>query len=195
MLNYFQDTPANLAAVRALLHDRPDTQIVSRGVLAQAFKTSAISETDLLVSISLGFIILSLLALTRSIVKSLIIMLPVVAGIVAMLAALTMMSMSLSLLSVIAVIIVLALTSDYGVFATYACEGRETILGQGMASVHLSCGVTLIGTAVMLFAKHPALFYVAFSLTAGLLGGYLAAFFVIPAIVYLLTARRQKDPA
>jgi predicted exporter len=191
MLNYFEDTPANVAAVRAALGDRADVQIVSRGVLAQAFKDSAISETHLLVGISIGFIILSLLALTGSVVKSLIIMLPVVAGLVAMLAVLTMMSMSLSVLSVVAVIIVLALTSDYGVFAAYAYDGRETILGQGMASVHLSFAATLVGTSVMMFAKHPALFYVAVSLTAGLLGGYLVAFFVIPGICYLWTNRAR----
>jgi predicted exporter len=192
MLSFFEDTPANLAAVRAAVGDRPDVQLVSRGVLAAAFKDSAISETHVLVSISVGFIILSLLVLTRSLIKSAIIMLPVIAGLIAMLAVLTMMSMSLSVLSVIAAIIVLALTSDYGVFATYACDSDETILGQGMASVHVSFGATLVGTGVMLFAKHPALFYVAVSLTAGLLGGYLVSFLVIPGICYLWARHTQK---
>jgi len=195
MLNYFEDTLANVAAVRAALGDRMDVQVVSRGVLAQAFKESAVSETYLLIGISIGFIILSVLALTRSVVKSLIIMLPVAAGLVAMLAVLTMMSMSLSVLSVVAAIIVLALTSDYGVFAAYACDGRETILGQGMASVHVSFVTTLVGTSVMMFAKHPALFYVAVSLTAGLLGGYLVAFFVIPGICYLWASRARVGAA
>ncbi|MGD0463269.1 MAG: MMPL family transporter [Tepidisphaeraceae bacterium] len=195
MLSYFDDTPANIAAVRAALRDRPDVQVVSRGVLAQAFKDSGISETHLLVGISVAFIIVSLLALTRSWVKSLIIMLPVLAGLVAMVAALSMMSMSLSLLTVIAAIVVLALTSDYGVFAAYACDGRETILGQGMASVHVSCGATAVGTGVMMFARHPALFYVAFSLTTGLLGGYLAAFFVIPGVCYLWAKGARRGAA
>jgi predicted exporter len=195
MLSFFEDTPANLAAVKAAVGDRGDVQIVSRGVLAAAFKDSAISETHLLVSISVGFIILSVLVLTRSLIKSAIIMLPVIAGLVAMLAVLTMMSMSLSVLSVVAAIIVLALTSDYGVFATYACDGDETILGQGMASVHVSFAVTLVGTSVMLFAKHPALFYVAASLTAGLLGGYLVSFFVIPGICYLWARYAKKVTA
>jgi uncharacterized protein len=195
MLSFFEDTPGNLAAVRTAVGDRADVQIVSRGVLAAAFKDSAVSETYLLVSISVGFIILSVLVLTRSWIKSAIIMLPVLAGLVAMLAVLTLMSMSLSVLSVVAAIIVLALTSDYGVFATYACDGDETILGQGMASVHVSFGVTLLGTSVMLFAKHPALFYVAVSLTSGLLGGYLISFFVIPGICYLWARYATKAAA
>jgi predicted RND superfamily exporter protein len=195
MLSYFDDTPGNVAAVRAAVGDRPDVQVVSRGVLAQAFKDSGVSETRRLVGISIAFIMISLLALTRSWVKSLIIMLPVLSGLVAMLVALTMMNMSLSLLTVIAAIVVLALTSDYGVFAAYACDGRETILGQGMASVHVSCGTTAVGTGVMMFAKHPALFYVAFSLTAGLLGGYVAAFFVIPGICYLWAKGAAREAA
>ncbi|HEY1922883.1 MAG TPA: hypothetical protein VGG44_08950, partial [Tepidisphaeraceae bacterium] len=195
MLSFFEDTPENLATVRAAVGDQPGVQIVSRGVLAAAFKDSAISETHLLVSISVGFIILSVLVLTRSWIKSAIIMLPVISGLVAMLAVLAIMSMSLSVLSVVAAIIVLALTSDYGVFATYACDSDETILGQGMASVHVSFGATLVGTGVMLFAKHPALFYVAVSLTAGLLGGYLVSFFVIPAICYLWARYARREPA
>jgi len=183
MLSYFADTPANTTMVRGLLHDRPDAQVVSRGMLSQGFKESAISETHLLVGISVAFISVALLVLTRSVVKSLIIMLPSLTGLVAMLAALEMMSMSMSVVTVIASVIVLALTSDYGVFATYAFEGRETILGQGMASVHLSFVTTLVGTGVMLLAHHPALFQVGVSLTSGLVAGYLTAFLVIPGIL------------
>jgi predicted exporter len=193
MLNYFEDTPANTAAVRALIQNRPDAEMVSRGVLSQGFKTSAISETHLLVGISVAFITIALLVLTRSVVKSLIIMLPVLSGLIAMLAVLEMMSMQMSVVTVIASVIVLALTSDYGVFAAYACEGRENILGQGMASVHLSFVTTLVGTGVMLFAHHPALFQVGVSLTSGLVAGYLTAFFMIPGIYRLWDLLRRRE--
>ena len=191
MLSYFEDRPENTNAVRDLLRGRSDAEIVSRGVLSSGFKESAVSETHLLLGISAAFITVSLLVLTRSVVKSLIIMLPVLTGLVAMLAVLEMMSMQLSVVSVIASVIVLALTSDYGVFAAYACEEHETILGQGMASVHLSFITTLIGTGVMIFAHHPALFQVGVSLTSGLVAGYLTAFLVIPGIFYLWHRRLQ----
>ncbi len=145
-------------------------------MLASAIlKQSAISETHLLVGISIAFIVISVLLLTRSLFKSMIILLPVLVGLVAMLAVLEMMGLSMSLLTVIAAIIVLALGSDYGIFAAYAWQNRETILGQGMASIHLSFLTTLVGTGVMLFAKHPALFVVSVSLTSGLLAAYLTA--------------------
>jgi predicted exporter len=193
LLSFFSDTPADIDTVQALLKDRPDAEVVSRGVMTRAFKESAIAETQLLVGISMAFIIVSLLALTRSVIKSLIIMLPVLTGLVAMLAVLEMMSLSMSVVTVVSSIIVLALTSDYGVFALYAWEGRETMLGQGMASVHLSFFTTLAGTGVMIFAKHPALFLVGVSLTSGLVAGYLTAVFVIPGLCFLWDGWKRRE--
>lgn len=192
MLNYLEDTPANAATVLSLLSDRPDAQLISRGVLTRAFKQSAVSETRVLVSVSFVFIAVSLLVLTRSVVKSLIIMLPVLTGLVAMLAVLHMMSLSISIITVVATIIVLALTSDYGVFAVYAWEGGETIMGQGLASVHLSFWTTLVGTGAMIFARHPALFIIGVSLTSGLVAGYLTSFLVIPGICHLWDASKSR---
>ena len=65
MLSYFEDTPENIARVRSLTEGRADTLIVSRGMLAQAFAESASSETRVLVGISVAFIVISLLVLTR----------------------------------------------------------------------------------------------------------------------------------
>jgi predicted RND superfamily exporter protein len=185
MLSFFDDTPANTDAVQTLLQGRSDVQVVSRGVMTRAFKESGIAETRLLIGISVAFIIVSLLLLTRSLTKSLIIMLPVLTGLVAMLAVLEMMSLSMSVATVVSSIIVLALTSDYGVFAVYAWENREPMLGQGMASVHLSFFTTLAAAGIMIFAKHPAFFLGGVSLTSGLLAGYLTAVFVIPGLCFL----------
>jgi len=98
---------------------------------------------------------------------------------------LEMMSLSMSVATVVSSIIVLALTSDYGVFAVYAWENREPMLGQGMASVHLSFFTTLAAAGIMIFAKHPAFFLGGVSLTSGLLAGYLTAVFVIPGLCFL----------
>ena len=195
MLSYFDDTAANVDAVRSLLADHPDAQVVSRRALGQAFAESAVSETRLLVGISVAFIIVSLLVLTRSVTKSWIIMLPAVVGIVAMLATFVIMSLPFSVVSVIAAVLVLALASDYGVFAVYAWAQQETIFGQGMASMHLSSLSTLAATVALLTATHPALFLVGVSLTSGLAAGYLTAFLVIPGACYLLEKWRGRRMA
>ncbi|HWE04096.1 MAG TPA: MMPL family transporter [Tepidisphaeraceae bacterium] len=186
MLNYFPDTAQTMATVRDLAAGHPEAQIVSRRALSDAFARSARSETRLLVGVSAAFIILFLLALTRSVVKSVIIMLPAIVGLLAMLAVLSAMGLSMNVVTVVAAIVVLALTSDYGVFAVYAWENREPLFGQGMASVHLCALTTAAGTIALLFARHPALFLVGVSLSSGLVAGYLSALFVIPGILWLL---------
>ena len=189
ILSYFPDTPENVETVRRIAHAEPQAQVVSRRALGQAFADAARSETKLLIAVSCIFIVFFLLAITRSPIKSLIIMLPAFTGLIALLAVLAVMGLSMNIVTVISAIIVLALTSDYGVFALYAFENNEPLLGQGMASVHLCALTTLVGTAAMLHARHPALFAVGISLTTGLLAGYAVGFFVVPGLCYLARGR------
>jgi predicted exporter len=192
MLSFFPDTAENVSELRLLMHGQADVQIVSRRALGQAFADAALSETRLLVGVSAAFIVIFLAVLTRSAIKSSIIMLPAFVGLIAMLAVLAIMSLSMSVVTVVAAILVLALTSDYGVFATYAWENHEPMLGQGMASVHLCALTTVVGTTALIFTRHPALHLVGVSLTSGLLAGYATAFFVIPGIWYLLGQRKLR---
>jgi predicted exporter len=194
MLSYFEDTPDNIKRVSALTKGMDDAQIVSRGMLAQAFADSASSETRVLVGISVAFIVISLLALTRSIRQSILIMLPAATGIAAMLAVLVLLGQGMSVVTVVAAILVLALGSDYGVFAAYAWDNHEPVLGQGMSSVLLSFLTTLAGTGAMLLARHPGLWLVGVSLTSGLLAAYLTAFIMVPGIEYLRESRGKSRP-
>ena len=195
MLSYFEDSPDNVTSVRRLLGGRTDAQVVSRVALGQAFAETAVSESKVLVAVSVAFIVVSLLLLTRSVGKSIIIMLPAVAGVVAMLAVLILMSMSINVVSVVAAILVLALGSDYGVFSEYAWDGHEPLLGQGMASVLLSFLTTLAGAGAMLLALHPALFLAGVSMTSGLVAAYLTAFVMIPGINFLRDNWRGRTAA
>jgi predicted exporter len=192
MLTYFEDTPKNLNTARTLAAGRDDVLVVSRAGLGQAFADSAASETKVLVGITTVFIIASLLVLTRSIGKSAVIMLPAITGLATMLAILYLIAQGLSIVTVIAAILVLALGSDYGVFAVYAWEGREKLLGQGMSSVFLSFLTTLAGVGAMLLALHPALFLAGVSLTSGLVAAYLTALICLPAMQRLIPAWRPE---
>jgi predicted exporter len=112
-----------------------------------------------------------------------------------MLAVLMLAPPSINVVSVVAGILVLALGSDYGVFAEYAWVGREPILGQGMASVLLSFLTTLAGAGAMLLALHPALFLAGVSLTSGLVAAFLTAFVMIPGINFLRDNWRERTVA
>jgi uncharacterized protein len=193
MLSYFDDTSDNLAIVRPLIANRPNVLIVSRGMLAQAFAESGSSETRVLVTVSLAFIIIALLVLTRSIRQSILIMLPAATGMLVMLAVLVLFGQGMSIVTIVAAILVLALGSDYGTFAAYAWDNREPVLGQGMSSVLLSFLTTLAGVGAMLIARHPALWLVGVTLTSGLLAGYLTALIMIPGIEYLRELSKPRQ--
>lgn len=190
MLSFFEDTADNVAKVRAALADMPEAHIVSKRALGQAFAQSASSETRMLIGIAIAFIIVSLLSMTRSLAKSILIMLPAAVGVVAMLTTLTIMSLPISVVTVIAAVVIMGLCSDYGIFAVFSWDEDETILGQGMTAMHLSSATTLIGSASLIFANHPALYLVGVSMTSGLLAGYLTAFLVVPGIRYAIGRRR-----
>jgi predicted exporter len=185
LLNYFEDSPDNVSKMRKLIEGRDDAEVVSRVALGQTFAESAVSETKILVTVSVIFIAVSLLVLTRSFTKSAIIMFPAGVGVVVMLAILVKAELPMTVVSVVAAILVLALGSDYGTFAEFAWENREPVLGQGMASVLLSFLTTLAGAGAMLLARHPGLFLAGVSLTSGLVAGFVASFVMIPAINYL----------
>jgi len=195
LMSYFPDTAENVKIARDLLKNVPNVQIISRRALGDAFATSALSETRLLVGISAVFIVAFLLLLTRSLLKSFLIMLPAFTGLIAMLAVLAATGSSMNMVTVVAAIAVLALASDYGVFAIYAWDNNEPLVGQGMASIHLCALTTVVGTAALIFAKHPALFLVGVSLTSGLLGGYITALFVIPGLCHLRDLWRLRKGA
>ncbi len=192
LLSYFEDTEANVTAVRQMLKETPSAQVVSQRAMGQAFAESAKAETKLLVGISLAFIIISLLALTRSVIKSFLIMLPAISGVAVMLATLATLHLPMNVVSVIAAVMVMALCSDYGIFAVFSWDESESIFGQGMMSMHLSSITTLIGTSSLLLAHHPALFMVGVSLTSGLLMGYLTAFFIVPGICYTVNLSKKN---
>ncbi len=185
ILNYFEDSPDNVTEGAGLIAGRDDAEVVSRVALGQAFAESAMSETKILVTVSVIFIAGSLLILTRSVRKSAIIMFPAGVGVAVMLATLVVTSLSMTVVSVVAAILVLALGSDYGTFSEFAWDNREPVLGQGMASILLSFLTTLAGAGAMLLARHPGLFLAGVSLTSGLVGGFLTAFIMIPGINFL----------
>ena len=194
MLNYFEDTPANVAAARAVLRDVPAAQVVSRSAVSGAFAQSAVSESRLLAPIALALIVGSLIVMTRSVMQSALMLLPVVAGLTAMLAVMAALGIPISVVTVVVGIFVLALTTDYGVFAVLGWNRDEGLLGQGMISMHLSAATTVIGSAALLLGIHPATFQVGVSLTTGLLTGYLVALFVVPGLCHLW-GRPTKEAA
>jgi uncharacterized protein len=195
MLNYFEDTPENLAAVTTVTKMVPGTQVVSRSFIRGAFVRSAIAESRLLVPIAVVLIIGSVFVMTRNLAQSALILLPVTMGLLGMLAVMAVMSFSINVITVVVGIFVLALITDFGIYAVVGWDRNEGLMSQGMLSMHLSGITTIIGSASLILGHHPAIFQVGVSLTAGMLIGYLTAFLVVPGLCHWRDRRKKGGTA
>ena len=79
--------------------------------------------------------------------------------------------------------VIVGIVSDYGMFVVYYCRYKFQT-GTYMA-VTLAAVTTLIGSGVLLFARHPILFSVGVTMTIGVLSGYLSSLFIIPPLYRL----------
>jgi uncharacterized protein len=77
-------------------------------------------------------------------------------------------------------IVVFGLSIDYSFVMMHSY--RHRLSGVTRLAVHLSAITTVVGTAALLFAQHPALFTIGVTLTIGVTAGYIAAMLVIPAL-------------
>ena len=119
-------------------------------------------------------------------------LLPAVAGLAVPLALSAWTSLTLNLASIIAVIAVVGLCVDHGAFVVYAWKRPDATLLTTVASVHLAAWTTLIGGGSLLFARHPGLFTVGVTLSAGVLAGYLTAILVLPGLCHLRDQWRSR---
>lgn len=181
-LNFFQDNQRAVAIARDLARNRPGVQVVSNRALGQEMADASSSESRRIVLLSLAMILLIMLAMTRHVRRSLIMLTPALASILAMLALSVLTGRLLNPASIIAGIVVFGLCVDYGVFTVDAWRRNETMLGNGMSSVHLSWLTTMVGGSALLWAEHPVLFLVALTITTGLSAGYITALAIVPAV-------------
>jgi predicted exporter len=100
-----------------------------------------------------------------------------------------LVGLSLNMSSIIASMVVVGIVSDYGMFIVYYCKHKfktGTYLAVSFAAV-----TTLIGTGVLLFARHPMLFSIGTTLTTGVLSGYLSSLIIIPPLYRLLIPEKE----
>ena len=71
----------------------------------------------------------------------------------------------------------------------YDAAGRHKRL---IAAVWVSALTTIVGAFSLLFARHPALFSIGLTLTMGLMAGYLAAQFAVPALYRMWMGKKEK---
>lgn len=183
ILSFFPDTDQFISALTKISRRYPGTFLVSRKALSKTLSESIFSELVYLSIIAASLIIILTLILLGNIRLTVLALVPTLTGIVVALGIIPLMGLSLNAVMVIAAMIVAGLTSDYGIFMVY--YSHYEVKAGTCTAVFLCAATTLIGAGALLLARHPVLFSIGLTLTAGVLSGYLTSVIVVPSMYRL----------
>ena len=190
-MGFFPDSPGSIQAVSLLTDDLPETFIVSRQALAATLTEAVSTEGTRIAVISVVLILLVNFTLMRNVRMALAALLPAATGVLWLVVAMVLVGHALNLANMIAGIVVIGLCIDYGIFTAHARMTEDGDLRKTRHAITLSALTTLMGAGVLIFARHPALFSIGFTLVVGVFAGYAAAILGVPGLCRLLHADRE----
>ena len=161
----------------------PGTFLVSRKNFSGQVSRALNREFSFLTFLALFSTIALTGLLLRKFRLTVLAMVPVISALALIGGVTYLAGLSLNIPAIIASMVVVGIVSDYGMFMVYYCKYKYntgTIIAVTLAAV-----TTLIGTGVLLFARHPVLFSIGVTLTSGVLAGYLSSLLIIPALYRL----------
>lgn len=183
ILSFFPDQDKYITRLSAISKNYPGSFIVSRknfsNTISHALSSELIFLSLLAVCLTVGLTFL----LLKDIRLSILVLVPVLTSLIMIAGIIRLVGLSLNMSSIIASMVVVGIVSDYGMFIVYYCKHKfktGTYLAVTFAAV-----TTLIGTGVLLFARHPMLFSIGTTLTTGVLSGYLSSLIIIPPLYRL----------
>ncbi len=180
ILSFFPDEQKYVDAMRAVSERHEGTFLVSGRSLASAISGSTSSEMKLLAPMAVIFNVALTYIFFRGFKETLISLIPVLTSIIWLVGLLSAVGLPLNVANIIATIVTSGLVVDYGIGMTY--EYRHDLKAGIVLAVSLSAAVTLIGTGVLLFARHPAMFSMGVGMTVSVLSGYISSMLVVPTL-------------
>lgn len=189
VLTFFPDEDSYITDLAKISKGHPETFIVSRKSISKAL-SDAISHEVIYLSVIAGLLLpLITMILLKDIRLAILALIPVFISVAAALGILPIAGLTLNAPCIIAIMLLTGLCGDYGIFMVYKCRyGYNT---GTVTAVFLAALSTMIGTGVLLFAKHPVLFSIGITLFTGLLAGFLSSVIAVPSI-YRLWLKDKK---
>ncbi|WP_435548324.1 MMPL family transporter [Desulfobacterium sp. N47] len=183
VITFFPDEESYITEFARISKAHPETFLVSRKSISKAL-SKAISHEIIYLSVIAALLLPVLtMILLKDIRLTVVALVPVFISVAAALGILPVTGLALNAPGILAIMILVGLCSDYGIFMVYKCRyGYNT---GTVTAVFLAALTTLIGTGVLLFAKHPLLFSIGVTLFTGLLAGFLSSVIAVPSIYRL----------
>ncbi len=184
ILSFFPDTQNNVSIMKRICKDFKGGFIVSRKSMSNVLSETIYSEILYMSIIALFVIPILSLLLLRNFIKAFIALIPVFSGFLGILGMFSVFDMKFNIPGIISTVVILGLCIDYGIFMVYKCDSN-TNTGTVIAVI-LSALTTLMGAVGLLFASHPILYYVGFTVVVGIFFGVITAILVVPAFYKLI---------
>jgi len=189
VISFFPDSTEYVSAMNKIAEDHPGTFIVSRRSFSDTISRAVSREVLFLASVAGVLIMVFTFLLLKNIKLTVISLAPVISAVAAVLGGFSLLNISLTAPAVIAAMVVVGLCIDYGVFMLYSYH-HELDTGTEKA-VWVSALTTIVGAFSLLFARHPVLFSIGLTLTMGLIAGYLAAQYIVPALYRMWIGKKE----
>ena len=190
IVSFFPDEKESVEAVKRIITRHPGAFLVSESALSQKISRVVYADIAKMAVITAVLVVLFTYLYFRNIREVIISFVPVVTGIVWLFGIMSLSGVSFNLSTLITGITLMSICVDYGIFMVYRC--RHNLKTGIVMGVALSALTTIIGTGVLIFAKHPALFYVGLTMTIGVGSGYLSSLLVVPYL-YRITMPSTKE--
>jgi predicted exporter len=180
VISFFPDEDKYLLKLNYASKSYPGAFVVSRKSLSHSISTSIANEVLFLSVIAAVLILILTFLLLKNFKLTLISLVSVASAIIAVTGVFSIFNLPMNAAALIASMVVVGLCIDYGVFMLYSYQ--HTLQTGTVKAVWVSAATTLIGASSLLFASHPVLFSIGLTLVSGLLAGFVASQFIVPAL-------------
>jgi hypothetical protein len=151
--------------------------------LSNIFPKILINELKWMAPLSLVAIWLLLLAYYRRISLTFTALIPFFTGVGLIFCCIWLFKSELSFITLFALVMVYGISVDYGIFST-DLSGRDERVQNGLWSAMLFSGITTVGGFIpLVFSKHPVLIQLGQTVSLGIVGALLGAFWGVPYFI------------
>lgn len=168
-----------------------DVRVVSNRQFGEQLNRETVKDFVRFFIGAIVLVIALLFVLFRNIKKLMLAFLPVLSGIIIMLAIMTMCGIRFNIFNMVATILVIGLAVDYGIFIVSTCE--KTTNYAACNAVLVSGLTTFVGFGSLMAARHPAMNSIGVTVAAGIIPSLLCALIVLPSLTrFFLSGSKES---
>jgi predicted exporter len=168
-----------------------DVRVVSNRRFSEQLNRETVKDFIRFFIGAIVLVIVLLSALFLNTKKLMLAFLPVLSGIIIMLAIMTVCGIRFNIFNMVAAILVIGLGVDYGIFIVSTCE--KTTNYAACNAVLVSGLTTFVGFGSLMAARHPAMNSIGMTVAAGIIPSLLCALTVLPSLTRSFLSGKKES--